>query len=1017
MARYAVTAALDDGGYTFTLIKASVLGMGRKVLPYRDWMPDFHPGVGLLNLLIANEAATQRGDGAWVSHDIVASMSRAETDLLGLPQRCPYSLHLASRGAVSDAQFQIELSWLDGDAGEVSGLKRTGTRLANAADQFTISEPVYSLLVETEKLNALCAGSVDAKSIDARMVQFDRVKMTLSLATGDAGADQYLENLTIHHATGLAIEAREGGSDTFEPVLYGDTRNPTASPENEDVVVQREALLPGDHALKFRTVLFPRQGARTHYRLAEGVYSIADEPVVAAMRVVQRVNASDASTRAAFKANPRSFLIKEIEDAGGSGDIVCDSPVVREPMEYGERVLGVRQWNGVELSFKIPVYHSWFPGDGEDIEFHTIEVPGVQEPLFVQPVDVEKLRTAMSAAKTAGQQTVEFKGKSYPVSQEFETVVAGLSGVVSPQDGPKKAKTSEPAKEKKLLVLRAAENEEDLLYNASLRDPTGTLAATRSDAQLKTTPMPHQVEGISWLRNAFLSGMPGVLLADDMGLGKTFMVLAFLHWLRSNEADAPKPILVVAPKKLLDVWRDEIAEHLGAEGLGRPVLAYDENLKHLKVAAGKEGELGRQVLDVAALRSADWVLTTYETLRDYHFSFAAVRFRVGVYDEAQKMKSMASLVNNAAKCQQPDFTILMTGTPIENSVMDLWTLMDITWPGLLGMSGKEFSKTYGDGPSAEALAELKDKLIAPVPVGGRLCPPVMLRRFKSSTLQGLPKKTEVPWREEMSAEQIRVYDAVVADQKAHRVSALTALQALRAAAFHPDLRTPAGPDDHRRLIETSARFRVLFKVLDQAFKAAEKVLVFLDLHKGQDVLAELIRGRFHLKQHPRIINGDTATKSLNAIKAEFQTGKGFAVLLLGPRSAGFGLTLTAANHVVHLNRWWNPAVEDQCSDRVYRLGQDKDVFIHIPIAVHPTLKEASFDEVLHEMLERKRALSRDIVVPTAMNTEDWDEMYSKLIGGRPGVSDVLSRVDTMGWHTFEGWTAEQFAQAGFQRHG
>ena len=353
-------------------------------------------------------------------------------------------------------------------------------------------------------------------------------------------------------------------------------------------------------------------------------------------------------------------------------------------------------------------------------------------------------------------------------------------------------------------MLRAAENEEDLIFNARLRDPLGTLSLPH-EAPMKTLPMPHQRDGIGWLRHAFTSGMPGVLLADDMGLGKTFQVLAFLHWLRVRNPESKKPVLVVAPKKLLDVWLEEIVRHIGAEGLGRPVLAYDENLKQLKVGTGKEGQLGRQVLDVERLRGADWVLTTYETLRDYHFSFAAVRFRVAIYDEAQKLKSMASLINNAAKCQQPEFTILMTGTPIENSIMDLWTLLDVAWPGFLGLSGKEFAKTYSEGVSPEQTAELKRRLIEPLTVGPRQCPPVMLRRFKSDILIGLPKKAERSWREEMPPQQVRVYDKVVADQKARKVHPLQALSALRAASFHPDLRMPTSPDEHSELIASSAK--------------------------------------------------------------------------------------------------------------------------------------------------------------------------------------------------------------------
>jgi len=282
-------------------------------------------------------------------------------------------------------------------------------------------------------------------------------------------------------------------------------------------------------------------------------------------------------------------------------------------------------------------------------------------------------------------------------------------------------------------------------------------------------------------------------------------------------------------------------------------------------------------------------------------------------------------------------------------------------------------------------------------------------------LTGLPLKTEKPWRVAMPPEQVRIYDAVLADQRSRKMPALQALQALRAAAFHPDLRMPTSSADHDRLIAVSARFRALFDILDAASRAAERVLVFVDLREGQRVLAELVRHRYRLKKHPEMINGDTSTKALRRIKDDFQSGKGFEVLLLGPRSAGFGLTLTAANQVVHMNRWWNPAVEDQCSDRVYRLGQEKPVTIHLPIAVHPVLGDGSFDVVLDAMLSKKRGLSRDIVVPTTMTEEDFRVMFATLVGDELATGGTSTRnIDTMGWKTFEAWTADQFAKAGFQ---
>ncbi len=845
------------------------------------------------------------------------------------------------------------------------------------------------------------------------MIQFDRVKLALANATGDIKSDSYLASITIHHATGIAVEPSEGAADRFHPVLYGNMRGSPPSEENEEVQVVRQPRLPTEHALKFKSVLFPRQGARSHYRLTDGVYAVVDEPVEAAIRVIERVNASDEETRAAFRANPRSFLNEEIEKAGGAGDILCESTILREAMDYGERVLGVQEWNGVHLSFKIPVYYKWFPDDEGNVETYTLDIPGSQQPLFVRPDQVSKLRDTIDNALAGGRKDISFDGKTFPLSSELVDTVNKLVGHVSPQITAAKPKKAENTSGK-LLVLRAAANEEDLIFNASLRDPSGTLAQSLVDAPLKTSPMPHQKDGISWLRHTFISGMPGVLLADDMGLGKTFQVLAFLYWLRSRTAATKKPILVVAPKKLLEVWLEEISGHLGSDGLGIPVLAYDENLRYLKISSGKDGQLGCHTLDVERLRSADWVLTTYETLRDYHFSFAKVRFCVAVYDEAQKMKSMASLINNAAKCQQPEFTVLMTGTPIENSVMDLWTLLDVSWPGFLELSGKEFAKTYGDGATPEQLNELKRRLIEPVRIGDRQCPPVMLRRFKSEILVGLPKKEEHEWREDMPPEQARAYDAVVAEQKAKQVHPLQALQTLRAVAFHPNLKMPTGPGDHAGLINSSARFRALFRILDKVSSTAERALVFVDLRMGQRVLAELIRSRYRLRKHPQIINGDTSTKSLREIKAEFQSGRGFEVLLLGPRAAGFGLTLTAANHVIHLNRWWNPAVEDQCSDRVYRVGQDKEVTIHIPIAVHPSLGEQSFDVLLNSMLGSKRSLSREIVVPTTMTDTDFRELFDAVVSGDGSIG--IDGIDRMGWREFEDWAASQFSRAGFQPH-
>lgn len=170
--------------------------------------------------------------------------------------------------------------------------------------------------------------------------------------------------------------------------------------------------------------------------------------------------------------------------------------------------------------------------------------------------------------------------------------------------------------------------------------------------------------------------------------------------------------------------------------------------------------------------------------------------------------------------------------------------------------------------------------------------------------------------------------------------------------------------------------------LDAIYSQKEKVLVFLESRNHQEPFAELLRKRYNLSRLPKILNGQTPAASRQKYVQEFQAERNeFDVMILSPKAAGVGLTLTAANHVIHLSRWWNPAVEDQCTDRVYRLGQDKDVHVYYPLAIHsqPHLSEFSFDLKLHQLLERKRILSRDVLMPPQTGQEEV-ELYNMVKG-------------------------------------
>jgi SNF2 family DNA or RNA helicase len=457
-----------------------------------------------------------------------------------------------------------------------------------------------------------------------------------------------------------------------------------------------------------------------------------------------------------------------------------------------------------------------------------------------------------------------------------------------------------------------------------------------------------------------------------MGLGKTFQSLAFLAWLREGMKSATierAPILVVAPTGLLENWRAEHDRHLSRPGLGHCVQAYGRALANIR----KVSTDGRPSIDIEALRHADWVLTTYETLRDYDRDFGQIRFSALLFDEAQKIKTPGVRVTDAAKAMNAEFRLALTGTPVENRLADLWCITDAVHPACLG-DLKTFSATYEKDPDLERLQLLKSSL--DVWHGGR--PPLLLRRLKEDKLPDLPRPVQRVSEAVMSGAQLAQYEAAVEDARQISKSGgvLEILQRMRAVSLHPGGDPLMSDSD---FIGASARMRIAFDALDLICSRRERVLVFLDDLNLQARLAGIIQRRYAKAAPPMIINGDVSGAARQARVDRFQVGPDeFDVMILSPRAGGVGLTLTHANHVIHLSRWWNPAVEDQCTGRVVRIGQTRDVEVHIPISLLPQ-GNASFDQNLHALLERKRRLMRDALLPPNATEADRNELFQATI--------------------------------------
>ncbi len=262
------------------------------------------------------------------------------------------------------------------------------------------------------------------------------------------------------------------------------------------------------------------------------------------------------------------------------------------------------------------------------------------------------------------------------------------------------------------------------------------------------------------------------------------------------------------------------------------------------------------------------------------------------------------------------------------------------------------------------------------------CPAPLLRRMKDKARDGLPEKTVNSYKVEMPPEQAKAYERIVASATGgdgSRRQMLDILHRMRGVSLHPHRATDVDLSDRTSVmgwLTGSARLSKALEVVGEIAGRGEKALVFVEDLAVQRAFAEAMATVFDLEKIPAVINGGVAGERRQDIVKRFQEARpGFDLLLLSPRAAGVGLTITAANHVLHLSRWWNPAVEDQCNDRAYRIGQTRDVTIHVPLAVHPTFGDQSFDVKLDELLGKKRRLSRDMLVPPEMEG-DLSALYT-----------------------------------------
>lgn len=942
----------------------------------------------VLDLLAEEGRATPDENGFTVPAEELARLDEEDARILALPSRFTGELRATTQRWTQSRGFRIDVDVLVGVHPEPP--VRRGPLIKAGGHTYRVSVPLLRTLRALEEHEALPPG---ARTETANVELVARLQAAQRLATGSPdGSDDADRDPSFH----LAL----GSLDRFRTVVP-DRVGLVVEPQRDGSLVVEPDLGRGtDHRLLARRwqQLDPTQADDPSTTVSEpsghggpGAVLRVDDTLVllgvdqlAAVREVRERPRIPADQAATFFRAPGSFY---------------DPDKVDVDIRFSVRVAGLGVLAPVTFDDASTSGIAWF-GDVGSVSPAEALVEAIRT-----PADQTSAETAVTDAWEQGESVVALGETLIDVSDRSrveEALAASrrrldalpLDESEPPSTAGEGVRTARQVKVG-MHILDATGSSDELLARADAAAPRRPV----DYSVLRRDPFPHQRTGIEWITGLVQSALAaseddparvqGALLADDMGLGKTFMTLAALGEAQRSEREhgrPPLPVLAVMPVALLENWLAEISTAFGTEHGPFDdvvVLQGDGLAQYRQRGAARETAADIDDLDERGMVRSDrlhaslrigpgWgdarldrpgvlVLTTYETLRRYQVSLGLVRWGVVVLDEAQATKNPEILATRAAKGLDARFKLLATGTPVENSLRDFWSLMDTAQPGLLG-SWADFQAQWVSPMSMASGAEherLGKALRAAV---GRF----MLRRVKEDHLEDLPAKHVHEYRQLMPDVQVDRYDQVLAEHRGRsgtKGGSLKTLHELSAVSLHPALLSGSLGSDPE-MVDQSARTAVTVMVVLDAIRATgEKAIVFAKTKEVQRALALWLSQRYGLRVD--VVNGDTAATGrgenrMAKIRA-FEARDGFNVIILSPLAVGVGLTVVGANHAIHLERHWNPAKEAQATDRVYRIGQKREVHVHYPVALHPDVD--SFDVNLDRLLRGKTALRDAVVVP------------------------------------------------------
>ncbi|MBI9062106.1 MAG: DEAD/DEAH box helicase [Marinilabiliaceae bacterium] len=920
----------------------------------------------VLETLRNNGLAVHEGNRFSLPIDVVLNLSKVEKDLLKLPSDYPFGIEIGNIGLIAKPEFRYKIRFLPFKNGQEMYFDIDGAFLvSNGKPKYLLSQAQYELLNLVNECNA----SIEAGEQPIRTVA--KVQTAANKAVAEVSHSIASQLVIQPESLNIDINTNDNGEVTFSPgIMYGED-----SEEQESINQAFSKDFRRSRNVKDSYTGKIDRHKRSRIIFNEEQVNELENLLPYAQKPIDKSKAED------VLLNPQNYFDATVFDLD----------------TYSKRVSQLGFYKPKYYNFVSKQKEGWVPG--------LIIEKGDEERIRIVINDEEELEHFEEAYQQAIDKKVDafdYEGCHIPTEVAggtIETAKGQFENIEQPyQSDSLEKEGEEKVNDKRVLIIY--ENLEDLEHAEQLVDSL-KYDHFESPPNLRTdySLLQHQKEGLAWMQALLKSSEScGGLLADDMGLGKTLQVLALIDWHHhlqiKNKTNLP--YLIVAPVTLLENWIEEFYRFF--DSTLTPVMYY-----------GK----GKAQVDLGQLNRSNLVLTSYETLRRDQLNLCKVHWAACFLDEAQRIKTPGTLVTNAAKALKANLRMGMTGTPVENTLLDFWCLMDFSMPSLLG-SAKDFKTNY-QTPLEQEDPDYNE-------VGNNLRAKTgfyVLRRLKKNTLPDLPQKSIYPVFD-ISGSQLKVIDdsyGLMAPmpnlqrdtyldyiENIYSLSAkgcvnkgLRIIWAIRTISDHPylidhNMETILSKDVDE-LIETSGKLESTIRIIDRVRSLNEKVIVFSDRRKMQLLLQKVVSAKYEIPVS--IINGESPTIGKDSRQQtidKYQAVSGFNVIIMSPISAGYGLNVKQANHVIHYTRHWNPAKEAQATDRVYRIGQEKDVHIYYPMSVMKGME--SFDVKLARLLAIKTALSDSSMFPSEKMEVKEHEFLAEFAGAVEGNENIeLRRVN------------------------